>query len=113
MPVENEAASDGIRLQKVLAVRGFGSRRIVEDLIEEGRVSVNGRVAVLGRRVDVETDAVEVDGRLVEPQAAEGGRGGGADAWAGGEEDGWPQRRERQEELSGTQHQQEPVFLQQ
>lgn len=62
MPVENEAASDGIRLQKVLAVRGFGSRRIVEDLIEEGRVSVNGQVAVLGRRVDVETDAVEVDG---------------------------------------------------
>jgi 23S rRNA pseudouridine2605 synthase len=60
--MEGEAATDGVRLQKVLAVRGFGSRRIVEDMIEDGRVSVNGQVAVLGRRVDVESDAVEVDG---------------------------------------------------
>ena len=60
--MEGEAAADGVRLQKVLAVRGFGSRRIVEDMIEDGRVSVNGQVAVLGRRVDVESDAVEVDG---------------------------------------------------
>ncbi len=60
--MEGEAATDGVRLQKVLAVRGFGSRRIVEDMIEDGRVSVNGQVAVLGRRVDVESDAVVVDG---------------------------------------------------
>ena len=60
--MEGEAAADGVRLQKVLAVRGFGSRRIDEDMIEDGRVSVNGQVAVLGRRVDVESDAVEVDG---------------------------------------------------
>jgi 23S rRNA pseudouridine2605 synthase len=60
--VENKAASDGVRLQKVLAVRGFGSRRVVEEMIEDGRISVNGQVAVLGRRVDVESDTVEVDG---------------------------------------------------
>ena len=60
--MENEAAADGVRLQKVLAVRGFGSRRVVEDMIEDGRISVNGQVAVLGRRVDVESDIVEVDG---------------------------------------------------
>jgi 23S rRNA pseudouridine2605 synthase len=58
----SEAASEGIRLQKVLAVRGFGSRRVVEDMIADGRVVVNGDVAILGRRVDVERDTVEVDG---------------------------------------------------
>ena len=58
----SDAASEGIRLQKVLAVRGFGSRRVVEDMIADGRVVVNGDVAVLGRRVDPERDAVEVDG---------------------------------------------------
>lgn len=53
---------DGERLQKVLAQRGFGSRRICEELIEQGRVTVNGEPAQLGRRVDVERDAVAVDG---------------------------------------------------
>jgi len=49
-------------LQKVLATRGWGSRRVCEDLISAGRVTVNGEVAVLGRRVDAESDRVEVDG---------------------------------------------------
>lgn len=52
----------GERLQKVLAMRGWGSRRVCEDLIADGRVTVNGEVAVLGRRVDPEVDKVEVDG---------------------------------------------------
>lgn len=52
----------GIRLQKVLASTGWGSRRVCEDLIAEQRVTVNGEVAILGRRVDPETDLVEVDG---------------------------------------------------
>ncbi|MSY75963.1 MAG: pseudouridine synthase [Actinobacteria bacterium] len=52
----------GERLQKVLALRGWGSRRVCEDMIAEGRVTVNGEVAVLGRRVDAEVDTVEVDG---------------------------------------------------
>jgi 23S rRNA pseudouridine2605 synthase len=46
----------------VLAAAGLGSRRACEILIEEGRVTVNGDVAVLGRRVDTDTDRVEVDG---------------------------------------------------
>ena len=53
---------DGERLQKVLARAGIGSRRVCEDLIEDGAVTVNGDVAVLGRRVDPDTDRVEVDG---------------------------------------------------
>ena len=52
----------GERLQKVLAVRGWGSRRVCEELIAAGRVTVNGDVAVLGRRVDTDHDRVEVDG---------------------------------------------------
>ncbi|NNN21476.1 MAG: rRNA pseudouridine synthase [Acidimicrobiales bacterium] len=53
---------DGERLQKVLARLGFGSRRVCEDLISEGRVSINGIVAILGSRVDASEDVVEVDG---------------------------------------------------
>ena len=53
---------DGVRLQKVLAGAGLGSRRACEIMIEEERVTVNGEVAVLGRRVDPESDRVEVDG---------------------------------------------------
>ena len=55
----------GERLQKVLSVRGWGSRRVCEDLIRDGRVTVNGEVAVLGRRIDIECDTVEVDGAPV------------------------------------------------
>ena len=58
----NEELASGERLQKVLAQRGFGSRRACEELISAGRVTVNGVVAELGRRVDVNADVVEVDG---------------------------------------------------
>ena len=60
MPDASDATA--IRLQKVLAQAGLGSRRVCEDLIDDGRVAVNGEVAVLGRRVDPEVDVVEVDG---------------------------------------------------
>ena len=58
----DEGDGDGIRLQKVLAQAGLGSRRVCEDLIEARRVRVDGEVAVLGRRVDPEVDVIEVDG---------------------------------------------------
>jgi 23S rRNA pseudouridine2605 synthase len=60
-----EAALDGVRLQKVLAERGIGSRRICEELIAAGEVTVNGEVAVLGRRVHPDTDHVEVSGEAI------------------------------------------------
>ena len=58
----DDASHEGERLQKVLARVGIGSRRVCEDLIAEGRVLVDGEVAVLGRRVDVETALIELDG---------------------------------------------------
>ena len=54
-----------VRLQKLLARAGIGSRRTVEDLIVEGRVTVNGEVAELGRRADPDADRIEVDGALI------------------------------------------------
>ena len=56
------------RLQKVLAHAGLGSRRAVEELIAQGRVTVNGQRARLGRRVDPSKDQVEVDGSPVPVQ---------------------------------------------
>ena len=59
------SSEEGERLQKVLARVGIGSRRVCEDLIAEGRVLVDGEMAVLGRRVDPETALIEVDGAPV------------------------------------------------
>jgi 23S rRNA pseudouridine2605 synthase len=53
---------EGERLQKVLARTGIGSRRVCDELIAEGRVTVNGEVAELGRRVDAAHDLIEIDG---------------------------------------------------
>ncbi len=65
-PVESTGAEGaGERLQKVLARHGFGSRRACEELIAQSRVTVDGDVAVLGRRVDVDRDEVAVDGVVV------------------------------------------------
>ena len=56
---------DGVRLQKVLAEAGLASRRVAEQMIADGRVEVNGDIAVLGRRVDPSRDVVRVDGSRV------------------------------------------------
>ncbi|MCW2682165.1 MAG: putative Ribosomal large subunit pseudouridine synthase [Blastococcus sp.] len=57
----------GERLQKVLARAGIGSRRVSEDMIEAGRISVNGKqVAVQGMRVDPSVDKIAVDGVRIE-----------------------------------------------
>ena len=61
----SEAEND-IRLQKVLAAAGIGSRRACEELIEQGRVEVDGRrVLEQGMRVDPATAVIKVDGMRI------------------------------------------------
>jgi 23S rRNA pseudouridine2605 synthase len=50
------------RLQRILARAGYGSRRACEELIVEGRVTLNGTLATLGDRADPVEDEVRVDG---------------------------------------------------
>jgi 23S rRNA pseudouridine2605 synthase len=58
---------DGIRLQKVLAGAGLGSRRACERLISEGRVAVDGTVVrELGVRVDPRSAVIHVDGERLQ-----------------------------------------------
>ena len=55
-----------IRLQKVLAAAGIGSRRACEQLIDEGRVEVDGQVVLeQGRRVDPARSVIKVDGMRI------------------------------------------------
>ncbi|WP_434516621.1 23S rRNA pseudouridine(2605) synthase RluB [Dechloromonas sp. ARDL1] len=58
------AEAKPVRLQKVLAEAGVGSRREMEEWIAAGKVSVNGVVATIGQSV-VPTDKVKVGGRLI------------------------------------------------
>lgn len=53
------------RLQKVLASAGIGSRRVCEELIAAGRVTVDGRQARLGDRADPVTSIIHIDGERV------------------------------------------------
>ena len=56
----------GERLQKILAHAGVASRRRAEQLIEEGRVTVNGAVVTkLGTKADFAHDHIKVDGKLL------------------------------------------------
>jgi 23S rRNA pseudouridine2605 synthase len=58
-PAEADRAD---KLQKVLARAGVGSRRVCEELIDDGRVTVDGEVAHIGQRVDPATAVIAIDG---------------------------------------------------
>ncbi|MFW6599847.1 pseudouridine synthase [Propionibacteriaceae bacterium Y2011] len=65
---DDPAETQGVRLQKVLAQAGVGSRRACEILIDEGRVEVNRRVVTeQGVRIDPDRDVVHVDGSRIPP----------------------------------------------
>jgi 23S rRNA pseudouridine2605 synthase len=63
MPQADPATA--IRLQKVLATAGVGSRRACEDLIFRRRVTVDGKVATLGDKVDPAKAEIKVDGQRI------------------------------------------------
>ncbi len=60
--IRSEMAQE--RVQRALARAGYGSRRACEELIVQGRVTVNGRLATLGDKADPERDVVHVDGSI-------------------------------------------------
>jgi len=55
------------RVQKILARAGYGSRRACEQLIDAGRVSVNGKRIKLGDKADMQVDHITLDGSPVKP----------------------------------------------
>lgn len=56
---------ESVRLQKFMADNGIASRRKSEELIAEGRVKVNGKVAQIGDKIDPKHDVVSVNGRKI------------------------------------------------
>lgn len=58
-----------MRIQRALARAGVASRRHAEQLVSEGRVQVNGEIAVTGQSVDPERDLISVDGNPIERPA--------------------------------------------
>ena len=60
-----------MRIQKFIAESGVCSRRAAEDLIREGRITVNGKVAQIGMDVEESNDSVYCDGKRIRPRAAE------------------------------------------
>ena len=62
-------ADDKIRLQKFMADCGIASRRKSEELIEKGKVKVNGVTAKIGDKVDPTTDKIFVDGQRIQNES--------------------------------------------
>ena len=62
--------SRAVRLQKILAAAGLASRRDAEQLLRQGRVTVNGSTAELGQSADPDRDVIAVDGTPISREAA-------------------------------------------
>jgi 23S rRNA pseudouridine2605 synthase len=71
MPRPRPAPDAAERLQKYLAQRGLGSRRLIEEWIRAKRISVNGKIAELGQKVTFH-DEIRLDGRPIKTRAAAG-----------------------------------------
>ncbi|MBE2898235.1 23S rRNA pseudouridine(2605) synthase RluB [Pasteurellaceae bacterium 20609_3] len=68
--MQNKQQAAGEKLQKILARAGKGSRREIEAMIAQNRVSVDGKMATLGDRVELRSDTkIRLDGQLVSVQS--------------------------------------------
>lgn len=68
---DSAPVAGAVRIQKILADAGLGSRREAEEWIREGRVEVNGQAAHLGDRADPAKDAIRLDGKRVKPASGQ------------------------------------------
>ena len=59
-----------MRIQKYIAETGLCSRRKAEEYIRDGKITVNGKVAVIGQNVE-ENDIVKYDGKLLKKEELE------------------------------------------
>lgn len=69
---QTSAGAEPVRLQKLLAQAGFGSRREIEDWISAGRLTLNGKPAQLGNRA-TQADQIALDGKPVAFESAADG----------------------------------------
>lgn len=69
MPTDTDSGDPGERLQKILARRGYGSRRKAEELIRAGRVRVDGHPATIGQRA-APSARITVDGTPLDDEQA-------------------------------------------
>ncbi|MCI5801671.1 MAG: rRNA pseudouridine synthase [Oscillospiraceae bacterium] len=65
---EKKTGAAGVRIQKAISDAGVASRRKAEELIEQGLVTVNGRRAVIGQKVNPKRDLIAVDGQKIDPR---------------------------------------------
>ncbi|MDD2955475.1 MAG: pseudouridine synthase [Oscillospiraceae bacterium] len=65
---ENQTSAFGIRIQKAISDAGVASRRKAEELIAQGLVTVNGRKATIGQKVNPRRDMIVVDGVKIDPK---------------------------------------------
>ena len=60
-----------VRLQKFLADAGIASRRKCEELIENGKIKVNGTIASLGTKINPKDDKIEYNGKIIKNENKE------------------------------------------
>jgi 23S rRNA pseudouridine2605 synthase len=65
-PISDSENSATTRIQKIISDAGLASRREAEKLIQDGLVTVNGKVVKLGAKADLETDHIKVNGKLIQ-----------------------------------------------
>ena len=66
-----EEKIEEMRLQKFLASSGIASRRKCEELINDGKIKVNGNIAILGTKVNPKKDIVEYNGKQIKLEKEE------------------------------------------